>query len=74
MKKFDSREFENFKDVYPDKPRSRTLANEVAQKSLFTEFERKFLLSIHAQTSRGKTLSEKQIETIDSIYTKICES
>lgn len=43
-------------------------------KTLFTEFERKFVKSVHQQIESGRTLSNKQTETINSIYTKFCEA
>lgn len=44
-----------------------------AQRSLFSEFERKFIESVNLQIAEGKTLSEKQVGVVDSIYTKVCE-
>ena len=44
-----------------------------AQKSLFSEFERKFIESLQLQIAVGKTLSEKQVAVVDRIYTKVCE-
>lgn len=45
-----------------------------AQRSLFSEFERKFIESVNLQIAEGRTLSEKQIGVVDSIYTKVCEA
>lgn len=44
-----------------------------AQRSLFSEFERKFVESVNLQIAEGKTLSEKQVGVVNSIYTKVCE-
>lgn len=44
------------------------------QRSLFSEFERKFIHSVNLQFTNGITLSEKQIAVVDSIYTKVCEA
>ncbi len=45
-----------------------------AQRSLFSEFERKFIESVNLQIAEGKTLSEKQVAVVNSIYTKVCEA
>jgi len=45
-----------------------------AQRSLFSEFERKFIESVQLQIAEGKTLSEKQVGVVNSIYTKVCEA
>lgn len=45
-----------------------------AQRSLFSEFERKFIESLQLQIAEGKTLSEKQVAVVDRIYTKVCEA
>lgn len=45
-----------------------------AQRSLFSEFERKFIESVNLQIAEGKTLSEKQVGVVNSIYTKVCEA